>query len=188
MNTTNINNQMKQTSQDSGNTLVKKQSSGISHASASARSGASSVTKQFHQGAISGTSLAVPISNYGGSVTAYKSADFTKTRLLQELELVFKEYTKACEIEQSKGAIPFQKLQHHDPEKWKKKFKMLFEREKIIAFGKTSSYMIDLKKLSFNVEQVQTETDPSPRALRPLGKDVLALSKFWVLFLSLTNV
>jgi hypothetical protein len=30
-----------------------------------------------------------------GSVTAYKSADFTKTRLLQELELVFKEYTKA---------------------------------------------------------------------------------------------
>ena len=50
---------------------------------------------------------------------------------------------------------------------------MLFEREKIIAFGKTSSYMIDLKKLNFNVEAVSTETDPSPRALRPLGKEVL---------------
>ena len=79
-------------------------------------------------------------------------------------------------------------MQHHDPEKWKKKFKMLFEREKIIAFGKTSSPMIDLKKLNFNAQAANIETDPSPRALRLLGKEVLQLAKFWVLFLTLAKV
>ena len=55
--------------------------------------------------------------------------------MLQEFELIFKEYLKAKEIEQFRSKIPYQKLIHHDPEKWKKKFKLLFEREKIISFG-----------------------------------------------------
>jgi hypothetical protein len=34
---------------------------------------------------------------------------------------------------------------HHNPEKWKMKFKMLFEREKIISFSGELS--VDLKKM-----------------------------------------
>lgn len=64
--------------------------------------------------------------------------EFTKTRMLQEFELIFKEYLKAKEIEKCRSSIPYQKLQHHDPEKWKKKFKLLFDREKIISFGQAS--------------------------------------------------
>ena len=48
--------------------------------------------------------------------------------------------------------------------------------------------MIDLRKLQFNAEKVQEEANPSPRALRPLGKEILSLAKFWVLYLSIVGV
>lgn len=48
---------------------------------------------------------------------------------------MFKEYLKAKKVESEKDSMPYQRLQHHDPLKWKKKFKMLFQREKIIDFG-----------------------------------------------------
>jgi hypothetical protein len=38
-------------------------------------------------------------------------------------------------MELNKASLPYAKLMHHNPEKWKMKFKMLFEREKIISFS-----------------------------------------------------
>ena len=83
-----------------------------------------------------------------GGITSYKPSEFARTRLLQELELVFKEFCKAKEIESSRDSIPYAKLQHHDPEKWKKKFKMLFEREKIVSFGKQGC-IVDFRRIKF---------------------------------------
>ena len=80
-----------------------------------------------------------------------KQSEFARTRLLQEFELIFKEYAKAIDIENKKSTLPFQRLQHHDPQKWKKKFKMLFDREKIVDFGLPHKKQIDLRKLSYDI-------------------------------------
>ena len=57
---------------------------------------------------------------------------------------------KACEVESNRDSMPYQRLQHHDPQKWRKKFKMLFDREKIIYFGPQHKHQIDLNKLEFD--------------------------------------
>lgn len=41
---------------------------------------------------------------------SYKASEFARTRLLQELELVFKEYVKSREVENNKSSLPFQRL------------------------------------------------------------------------------
>ena len=58
--------------------------------------------------------------------------DFQYTRIFNELELIYKEFLKAQDIAVHKADMPFQKLQLHDPEKWKKKLKMFLDREKLI--------------------------------------------------------
>lgn len=60
---------------------------------------------------------------------SYKVQDISRTRITQEIELIYKELMKAKDYSQNKESIPYQKLQHHDPEKWKKKLKTLFDRE-----------------------------------------------------------
>ena len=40
----------------------------------------------------------------------YKASEFARTRLLQEFELVFKEYVKAGEIENNRDSMPYQRL------------------------------------------------------------------------------
>ena len=106
--------------------------------------------------------------------------DYTKTRLLQEIELIYKECQKARDIEQFRSQIPYQKLQHHDPEKWKKKFKLLLDREKIIAFDGVNP-SIDIKRMKFKgFDQITP--------LKPLGKTIIGLAKFWVLYLTLCGV
>ena len=122
----------------------------------------------------------------GGGITSYKPSEFARTRLLQELELVFKEFCKAKEIESSRDSIPYAKLQHHDPEKWKKKFKMLFEREKIVSFGKQGC-IVDFRRIKFSPCQ-QDGPLPQIKPLKSLGRDVLSLPKFWVLLLTLAKV
>jgi hypothetical protein len=108
-------------------------------------------------------------------VTAYKSQDFTRTRLLQEIELICKEHRKAVEFKMQKAQIPYQRLQHHDPDKWRKKFKMLFEREKIIAFGKNSGSTVDLKRPKIELPPSGEDADQIyPKALKPVGKEILA--------------
>ena len=61
--------------------------------------------------------------------------DFLRTRVLTEIELVYKEYQRFVEYTQNKSSISYSKMQFFDPEKWRKKFKLLFDREKIIDFN-----------------------------------------------------
>ena len=77
--------------------------------------------------------------------------------------------------------MPYQRLQHHDPLKWKKKFKMLFQREKIIDFGLAHKTQIDLRKLEFNPSQQVV------KPLKQLGQEILANPKFWILYLTLAK-
>lgn len=74
------------------------------------------------------------------------TADITKTRICNELELCYKELVKCREIEANKASIPYQKLQHHDPDKWKKKLKMLLDRERIVTVEGHPIGAFDLKK------------------------------------------
>lgn len=55
-----------------------------------------------------------------------------RTRIFNELELIYKEFLKAIDIEKNKADLPYQKLQLHDPEKWKKKLKLFLDRERLI--------------------------------------------------------
>jgi len=48
-------------------------------------------------------------------------------------------------VELNKASLPYAKLMHHNPEKWKMKFKMLFERERIVTFS--GEINVDLKKI-----------------------------------------
>jgi hypothetical protein len=76
-------------------------------------------------------------------------------------------------------------LQHHDPEKWKKKFKVLFDREKIIHFGQ-ASLDLNLKRVKFS--PCSSGDDVQLKSMKPLGTEVLATAKFWVLYLTLAGV
>ena len=117
---------------------------------------------------------------------AYKSQDVNKTRIHQEFELVYKELQKAREIELNKASIPYQKLQHHDPEKWKKKLKMLLDREHIIAIdGHSSGLNISKFAKQFQSSQCLIE---SIKHCKAVGADIMALPKFWAVLFTLGNV
>jgi hypothetical protein len=72
--------------------------------------------------------------------------EIARTRIANEFELCYKELVKCREIEANKATIPYQKLQHHDPEKWKKKMKMLLDRERMIAVDGHITGAFDLRK------------------------------------------
>ena len=77
--------------------------------------------------------------------------------MFQELELVYREYTKAREYELNKANLPYARLMHHNPDKWKMKFKMLLERERVISLDSGRSTSVDLRKLvkePFKIGQV----------------------------------
>ena len=65
--------------------------------------------------------------------------------------------------------------------KWKKKFKMLFDREKIIDFGAPHKTQIDLRKLEFTPDRQVV------KPLKQLGQEILGMAKFWILFLTLAK-
>ncbi len=71
--------------------------------------------------------------------------DFLRTRVLNEIELVFKEYQKCVDYTQNKSSITYSKMQFFDPEKWRKKFKLLFDRENIIDFKQPLSMTMGFK-------------------------------------------
>ena len=86
---------------------------------------------------------------------------------------------KARDYEQNKHSIPYQKLQHHDPETWKKKLKMLLDRERIIAFkGHTNG--LDIRKFAKQFKS-STELIENTSHCKAVGADILASPKFWVL-------
>ena len=86
-------------------------------------------------------------------------------------------------MELNKASLPYAKLMHHNPEKWKMKFKMLFEREKIISFSGEVS--IDLKKIKSTF--FCNEEFDQVQAIKPLGDEILRSAKFWVLLLALSS-
>ena len=65
--------------------------------------------------------------------------------------------------------------------KWKKKFCVLFDREKVINFGPQHKNHINFNKLEFSVDR-QTLTP-----LKQLGAEILSMAKFWILYLTLVG-
>lgn len=91
-----------------------------------------------------------------------------------ELLIILNEFIKAEIVLKDKN-ISYQKKQLIDPEKWRKKFKSLFEREKVLDFDATQGSQIFAKKgIITNLE---------PKAIKHLGYYILhESSSFWVLF------
>lgn len=98
----------------------------------------------------------------------------TQLRMRNELALILKELQKSEQILNDKS-IPFQKKQLVDPDKWRKKFRFLFDREKCINFDAQEGSHIFAKKGII--------TTLEPKSVKPLGQFVLEeLPTFWVLF------
>jgi len=71
--------------------------------------------------------------------------------------------------------IPQQKKNLVDQDKWKKKFKLFFDREKLINFDLVGSSQLFLKK--------GIVTNMEPVALKKTGQDIIDENiKFWILF------
>lgn len=112
--------------------------------------------------------------------------DIHRTRIHQEFELCYKELQKAREYEINKANIPYQKLQHHDPEKWKKKLKMLLDRERLLVIDGHFAGL-DLRKIGKQFKNSQSLIE-SVKVNRPLGTELLALAKFWVMMFELAGI
>jgi hypothetical protein len=98
----------------------------------------------------------------------------TEKRMRNELQLITKEFIKAETILNDKN-IPFQKKQLIDPDKWRKKFRFLFDREKCLNFDITEGSHIFAKK--------GIVTNLEPKVVKTLGKFVLEeCANFWILF------
>ena len=98
----------------------------------------------------------------------------TEKRMRNELQLITKEFMKVETIMNDKN-IPFQKKQLIDPDKWRKKFRFLFDREKCLNFDLTDGSHIFAKK--------GIVTNLEPKSTKALGKYVLEeCANFWILF------
>ena len=102
------------------------------------------------------------------------------------MELLYREYYKCQEVELNKSNLPYAKLMHHNPDKWKMKFKGIFEREKIISFDSGRTSTVDLKR--FKQTTFSEETFEQITVLKPLGEEILCQPKFWLLLISLSSV
>ena len=120
------------------------------------------------------------------SSLCFRAQDVNRTRIHQEFELVFKELVKARDYEQNRHAIPYQKLQHHDPEKWKKKLKMLLDRERIISFEGHAGGL-DIRKFARQFK-ASSELVESVSHCKAIGAEILATPKFWVLVFCLAGL
>ena len=71
--------------------------------------------------------------------------------------------------------------------KWKKKFKLLFDREKIINFGIKHKNQIDLRRLEFSPTPLSTaaQRNSNLQPLKQLGSEILSMAKFWMLYFNL---
>ena len=81
-----------------------------------------------------------------GTPTALDFKNAMRTRIHQDVEVLYREFCKCQEVELNKSNLPYSKLMHHNPDKWKMKFKGLFEREKIISFDSGRTSTVDLKR------------------------------------------
>ena len=95
-------------------------------------------------------------------------------RMRNELMIIIKEFIKVETIMNDKN-IPYQKKQLIDPDKWRKKFRFLFDREKCLNFDLIDGSSIFAKKGII--------TTMEPKVTKPLGTYVLEENaNFWILF------
>ena len=88
--------------------------------------------------------------------------------------IIIKEFIKVETIMNDKN-IPYQKKQLIDPDKWRKKFRFLFDREKCLNFDLIDGSSIFAKKGII--------TTMEPKVTKPLGTYVLEENaNFWILF------
>jgi len=66
-------------------------------------------------------------------MTPKKAKDVLKMKVFNEIAIVYKEFVRYDNIMNDKR-IPQQKKILADPDKWRKKFKLFFDREKLINF------------------------------------------------------
>ena len=66
-------------------------------------------------------------------MTPKKAKDVLKMKVFNEIAIVYKEFVRYDNITNDKR-IPQQKKILADPDKWRKKFKLFFDREKLINF------------------------------------------------------
>lgn len=95
-------------------------------------------------------------------------------KLENEIAIMMKEFAKAQAVLKDKK-VSQQKKALMDLDKWRKKFKFVFDREKIIGFDATEGSYIFSKKGIITLFE--------PKALKPMGATLLQNSaSFWVLF------
>jgi len=93
-----------------------------------------------------------------------------KSRLDCEIELIYTLFKKTVEMNEKN--VPIQVKNTHDPEKWKKKFVMVFNREKVIDFTGNNFFPFELKQIT-----------GKPKACSKEGKKILTSNaRFWVIF------
>ena len=66
-------------------------------------------------------------------MTPKKVKDVLKMKVFNEIAVIYKEFVRYDNIMNDKR-IPQQKKNLVDPDKWRKKFKLFFDREKLINF------------------------------------------------------
>ena len=66
-------------------------------------------------------------------MTPKKAKDVLKMKVFNEIHVIYKEFARLDNIMNDKR-IPQQKKNLVDPDKWRKKFKLFFDREKLINF------------------------------------------------------
>ena len=66
-------------------------------------------------------------------MTPKKAKDVLKMKVFNEIAVIYKEFVRYDNIINDKR-IPQQKKNLADPDKWRKKFRLFFEREKLINF------------------------------------------------------
>lgn len=106
-----------------------------------------------------------------------KSAEFIKSRIQNELNLILKEHERMSSLAKSKLNTPSKKTMA-DPERWRNKFRFLFQRERILSFACDDAN----KSLIFNKRGLASTLEP--KVLRPaLGSWLLQhCATFWILF------
>lgn len=106
-----------------------------------------------------------------------KSADFIKTRIQNELNIILREYDRVEMITRQRAGTPAKKSMA-DPERWRNKFRFLFQREQVLSFageGEKCSLIFNKRGLASSLE---------PKVLRQsVGAWLLNQSAvFWILF------
>ena len=102
--------------------------------------------------------------------------DQQKLKITNELHVIYREYSKVESILNDKKASRMKKSQV-DPEKWRKKFWFMMDREKIFCFDQQEGSQ------QFSKKGIITSLEPK-LVKKALGEEILKESAhFWILFI-----